>query len=63
MTDFDPRFFQKYDVSDQLLEAHLRNTLRDLGIARTTRTPEVKFTFTYNALIKAWITLLANLGP
>jgi len=62
MTDFDPRFFQKYAVSDQLLDAHLRNALRDLGIARTSTTPEVKFTFTYNALIKAGITLLAKLG-
>lgn len=62
MTDFDPKFFQKVAASEQLIDEHLRNAMRDLGIARMNTTPEVKFTFTYNALIKAGITLLASVG-
>lgn len=38
----------------------LRNALRDLKIAKEDRIPEVRFTYAYQALIKAGIALLAK---
>lgn len=62
MTHFETRFFQKHDFSKEEIQQLLENAKRDLNIARINSLPEVKFTYSYNALIKAGISLIAKVG-
>ncbi len=62
MTHFETRFFQKHDFSKEEIQQLLENVKRDLNIARINSLPEVKFTYSYNALIKAGISLIAKVG-
>lgn len=62
MIRFDPRYFVKFNFSDSQIILYLNNALRDLSIAKENKRPEVKFSYSYNALIKAGIALLAGAG-
>ena len=59
---FDKNYFQKLEFSENEIKQYHENTLRDLNIARKDDFPEVRFTFSYQALIKCGITLIAKVG-
>jgi len=56
----DARYFRKISFGEEELERYRQSTLHDLEIARSSPRPEVRFTFAYNALIRAGITLPAR---
>jgi len=59
---FDKNFFEIQAFSPADLERFRASAIRDIGIARTGEHPEVKFHFTYMALVKAGIFCLAREG-
>ena len=59
---FDKKYFQKLDFADNDIKQYYENMLRDLKISKEDDIPEVRFTFSYNALIKGGITLIAKEG-
>ena len=59
---FDHSFFKRVDFSTAQIQQFFENGKRDLQIAKKSELPEVKFVFTYNAFLKAGITLLAAKG-
>ena len=59
---FDKKYFQKLDFVDNDIKQYYENMLRDLNIAKDDDIPEVRFTFSYNALIKCGIVLIAKVG-
>lgn len=60
--NFDREFFKKFDFGQDEVKRYLNSTLHDLKIAEKDNFPEVKFTYSYQALIKTGITLLAKVG-
>lgn len=60
--NFDSEFFQKRYFSQKEISRYLRNALKDLKIASTNQGPEVIFDFSYSALIKCGVSLLAACG-
>jgi len=60
--NFDSRFFQKKNFEDKAISRYFRNAIRDLQIALKGEEPEVIFNFSYSALIKTGITLIAASG-
>ena len=62
MTHFEQEFFRPFKFSAGDIEQHLQNALRDLEIAAKDPFPEVQFSYSFQALIKAGITLLAAVG-
>lgn len=62
MTEFESRFFKKFEFTPEQIEQYFENALRDLRIAKEDTHPEVKFSYSYNALIKAGIALIAAQG-
>jgi hypothetical protein len=62
MTPFDTKYFQKFEFTIQQMDRFFENALRDLKIARQDKFQEVKFTYSYQALIKAGIVLIAKIG-
>lgn len=59
---FESRFFEKKKFSQRILSRYFNNALKDLQVAIKDKRPEVIFTFSYNALIKIGITLIALCG-
>jgi hypothetical protein len=59
---FDGQYFRKFDFKPEDTKRHLDSALHDLQIAQKDKIPEVKFTYSYQTLIKIGITLLAHLG-
>ena len=59
---FDKESFQNFKFSANEINQYYQNTLRDLNIARKDDFPEVRFTYSYQALIKCGITLIAKVG-
>jgi len=59
---FDRNFFIKQRFKPEELEKYKKSALRNLGIARSGREPEVIFHFAYMALIKTGIYCLAKAG-
>lgn len=59
---FDEKYFQRCDFSKEDIKQYFENAIRDLDIAVKDKIPEVKFTYAYQALIKAGITLIAKTG-
>lgn len=57
----DPQFFKDFPFTPQQIEKYWKNTLKDLSIAKKDSIPDVKFTYSYSALLKAGITLLAKM--
>ena len=60
MTHFEAEFFRKQDFTKEQVGQLFLNAKRDLDIARKDSIPEVKFTYSYNAFIKAGISLIAK---
>ena len=59
---FEENFFSKFEFTKEQIEKNLHNALRDFDIAKKDTILEVKFTYTYNALIKTGIYLLSFYG-
>lgn len=59
MIRFEDKYFKKINFSKEQIEKNLKNALKDLDIAKRDKILEVKFAYSYNALIKAGITLLS----
>ncbi len=57
----DQEFFKKFNFKPDEIERTLQSALHDLEIAEKDRFSEVKFTYSYQALIKTGITLLAKI--
>ena len=51
--------FRKINFTTAQIESYLNNALKDLQIAGRNATPEVKFTYSYTALLKAGIAIIA----
>lgn len=62
MIDFPSDYFQKFNFSQRQLEAYFKSAKHQLDISASSPVPEVVFEFSYNALIKFGIYLLANEG-
>ena len=60
MIHFEPDYFQKFKFSENQINRYFQSALRDLDIAGKDKFPEVRFTYGYQALIKAGITLIAK---
>jgi len=62
MISFEPAYFQKFGFRRVQVQLYMKSALHDLEIARKDRFPEVCFTYSYQALIKAGIALIAVAG-
>ena len=62
MIHFEENFFKKFKFEADEIERHLESALHDLDIARKDSFPEVQFSYSFQALIKAGITLIAKAG-
>lgn len=60
MIKFEPRYFKKFSFKKEQIKKYLKNALNDLEIAKENKRSEVKFSYSYNALIKGGITILAS---
>jgi hypothetical protein len=59
---FDPQYFQKSSFTPEIIGRYFHNAERDLKIAHADPYPEVRFSYAYQALIKAGIALIAQEG-
>src|SRR3989338_5623960 len=62
MNGFEPEYFKKTVFTQVQVSSFLRNAFRDLNIASKDSFPEVRFMFSYQALVKAGIAYLAKSG-
>lgn len=62
MTTFETKYFVKFKFASSQIERYFNNALRDFKIASEDNHLEVKFSYCYNALIKAGIALIAAKG-
>ena len=62
MTTFEKEYFRRFQFTPEQIRRYFKNALRDLEIARKDSIPEVKFSYSYQALIKAGIALLQEAG-
>lgn len=61
MTKPDTQYFKDFPFTPKQIEKYWKNTQKDLAIAKKDSIPDVKFTYSYSALLKAGITLLAKM--
>lgn len=59
---FDDKYFEKFKFTKEQVDKNLKNALRDLDIAKKDEFLDVKFNYTYTALLKAGITLISFNG-
>ena len=62
MIHFETGFFRKFRFDENQIHRYFETAFRDLRIAREDKFPEVRFTYSYQALIKAGIALIAKTG-
>ncbi|TAM40596.1 hypothetical protein EPN54_02585 [bacterium] len=62
MINFESQYFQKLAFKEEQIEQFLKSALHDLEIARVSDIPDVVFKFSYDALIKLGIALIAGKG-
>jgi hypothetical protein len=62
MINFESQYFQKLAFKDEQIEQFLKSALHDLKIAQDSDIPDVVFKFSYDALIKLGIVLIAKKG-
>jgi len=62
MIKFENKYFVKLNFTRNQIKRYASSAHRDLGIAKRTNIAEVKFQFTYNALLKLGISLIACHG-
>ena len=60
--DFLKNDFLKHTFSKEQISNYFNSSIRDYDIAKNSPEPMVIFTFTYNAIIKAGIALIATYG-
>jgi len=56
---FEEKYFTKFHFTKEQVKKNLQNALRDLDIAKTDEILDVKFNYTYTALLKGGIALLS----
>ena len=59
---FDDKYFAKFKFTKEQIDKNFKNALRDLDIAKKDEFLDVKFNYTYTALLKAGITLISFNG-
>lgn len=57
MIKFDDRYFSDFIFTKEQVKRNFENAMKDLKIARQDKIPDVKFTYSYDALIKGGIVL------
>ena len=62
MINFESQFFQKLAFEKKQIDRFLMSALHDFKIAESTEIPDVVFKFSYDALIKLGIMLIAKKG-
>ena len=62
MINFESQYFQKLEFKEGQIKQFLKSALHDLKIAETSDVPDVIFKFSYDALIKLGIALIAPKG-
>lgn len=62
MTNFEREYFKKVQFTEEEIKRFFGNAQHDLEIARKDSFPEVQFTYSFQALIKAGIALIAKEG-
>jgi len=62
MINFESQHFQKLAFKEEQIEQFLKSALHDLKIAQDSDIPDVIFKFSYDALIKLGIALIAKKG-
>jgi len=62
MTNFESQYFQKLAFKEEQIEQFLKSAWHDLKIAQESDIPDVVFKFSYDALIKLGIVLIAKKG-
>lgn len=62
MTQFGSEYFKEFKFTAEEIEQYLQNAFHDLEIARKDPFPEVRFTYSFQALIKGGISLIAKMG-
>lgn len=56
---FEDKYFVKFRFTDEQVKKNLQNAVRDIDIAEKDEFLDVKFNYTYTALLKLGITLLS----
>ena len=62
MINFESQYFQKLAFKEEQIDQFLKSALHDLKIAESSDIPDVIFKFSYDALIKLGIALIAKKG-
>ena len=62
MINFESQYFQKLVFQEKQIDRFLMSALHDFKIAESTEIPDVVFKFSYDALIKLGIMLIAKEG-
>ena len=62
MINFEGQYFQKLAFKEEQIKQFLRSALHDLKIAIESDIPDVVFKFSYDALVKLGIALIAQKG-
>ena len=59
---FETKFFQKNKFNEKIIQRYFNSALKSFKIAARNKEPEIIFKFSYDALIKTGITLIALHG-
>jgi hypothetical protein len=62
MMKFDSKYFDSFKFTEEQIKKNFDNALKDLKIAKEDTIAEVKFDYSYKALIKAGIALASFYG-
>jgi len=62
MINFENQYFQKLAFKEGQIEQFIKSALHDLKIAEESDIPDVVFKFSYDALVKLGIALIAQKG-
>jgi hypothetical protein len=57
---FDDKYFKDFTFTKEQVKKNFENALKDIDIARQDKIPDVKFTYSYDALIKGGIALASR---
>ena len=57
---FDDKYFKDFTFTKEQVGKNFENALKDIDIARQDKIPDVKFTYSYDALIKGGIALISR---
>ena len=59
MKNFDEKYFTKFSFTKEEIDKNFQNAVRDIEIAEKDGIPEVKFNYSYSALIKTGLAILS----